>query len=508
MVGTLGAERFDAALHTTGGAADYMQVIGAKLISSDVKDRRRVLVPGIATKWEISGDGKTWAFTVRKGGAFHDGKAITTQDVLWTLQHSIGPEAKEKTKSVRTIAWSRVMERIEQTGPDQVSVTTKGPAADLIPELSEGITALGGILPKRATLYDEEEAKAYEANPVGAGVMKLVKHVPVDLMRFERFGDYYYQPKYGLPKDKRVRFTQLDLRPVPEEATRVAAIRAGEADFAPISLSGRKQVEAGGGRVIFGPEGVLFDIRQLGCWDTRFPCHDKRVRQALNYAIDKELIRDRLYGGPEVMEIKGFFRVTPSTLGYLPGMDPYPFDPDKARQLLVDAGYPGGKGYGKVIINAYVSASIPLVPEAAQLVGELWKRELGLDVAVNVGDQAGFRKLSRDTDRLWGQILWGDNETRIDASPNLRGNYGRIDRSDGPHRDPELAALALKAVEVTSPGESEKVLTSTYWRLWEEAHDIHLGYINIPWAVGPRILTWEPYPLAFYPSALHTITLK
>jgi peptide/nickel transport system substrate-binding protein len=140
-----------------------------------------------------------------------------------------------------------------------------------------------------------------------------------------------------------VNFTLLDLRLVPEEATRVAALRAGDADIAPVSIGARRQVEAGGGRVVFGEEGVYFFARQYGCWKPQFPCHDKRVRQALAYAINKEVMQNQLYGGPEVMQVKGWGAVTPSTLGYSPDLDPFPFDPVKARQLLAEAGYPVGK---------------------------------------------------------------------------------------------------------------------------------------------------------------------
>jgi peptide/nickel transport system substrate-binding protein len=400
------------------------------------------------------------------------------------------------------------MDRIEQTGPDQVSVTTQVPTAEFPDLISEATGSWAGVVyPKRATLHDEQEEAAYDLNPIGAGVVKLVKHVPVELMSFERFDDYYYQPKNGLPIDKRLKFSLLDLRLVPEEATRVAALRGGDADIAPVSLASRQQVEAGDGRLVFGPEGSYFRIRMYGCWKPEFPCHDQRVRQALGYAIDKELMRDTLYG-PDVMVVQGWTAVTPSTKGYAPDLDPFPFDPDKARQLLAEAGYPGGQGFDKLIINTWSSTASPLMPESAQLAADFWKRELGLDVEVRVGDEAALKKASSLTEELYGQILWRDNETRIDAADSLRSGYGTPEAKGRTHNDPELFALVKEAAAVFDPAEREKVLNSAYRRMREEAYDINIGYLNIPFGVGPRILTWEPYPLAFYPSALHTITLK
>jgi peptide/nickel transport system substrate-binding protein len=508
MIAGFGNERFDTTFAVAAGK-DYLAQIHATLISSDVKEEMRVLIPGVATQWEISSDGLTWTFTIRNGVKFHDGTDVTAEDVAWTLQHIIGPQAPEYAAAPSSVSWGSIMDRIEQTGPEQVSVTTKVPSADFPDAMSDVIgSTTGATLPKRETLHNLEEEAAYDRNPVGAGVVRLVKHIPAAQMTLERFADYYHQPNNGFPTDKRLNFTLLDLRLVPEEATRVAALQAGDADIGPVSLGSRQQLEAGGNRLLFGQEGMYFYIRQLGCWEPRFPCHDKRVRQALNYAVDKELMRDTLYGGPDVMQVKGWFMVTPSSIGYSSELDPFPFDPDKARQLLADAGYPGGNGFGKLVINTYVSTSLPLMPESAQLAAENWRRELGLDVEVRVGDEAALKETSQLTEELHGQIFWRDNETKVNGAGTLRHSYGTPSVKVRAHNDPELFALANKALGVFDPVEQAKVYNSTYRRLRDEAYDISLGYINIPWGVGPRIRTWDPYPVASYPSALHTITLK
>jgi peptide/nickel transport system substrate-binding protein len=506
MVGSFGNERFDYTF-AAGTGHDYARQIHGFLISSDVEGGKRVFVPGIASEWSLSDDGLTTTFTIREGVKFHDGTEVTAEDVLWTLQHIFGPQAKEYGTSITNLL-TPVLDRFEQTGPDQVSATFKVPSPDFFSEVSDAAGDWIAILPKRSTMHNLEEEAAYDQNPIGAGIMKLVNHVPVESMTFERFDDYYYQPKYGLPSDKRVNFQTLRMFLVPEEATRVAALRAGEADIAPVSIASRKQVEAGGGRIVFGQEGVYFNIKLLGCWKAQWPCQDKRVRQALEYAIDKETMRDKLYGGPEVMQVKGWLGVTPSTIGYTPELDPFPYDPDKARQLLADAGYPGGQGFGKVIVDTWVSTSLPLMPESAQLAADDWRRELGLDVEVRVGDETALKKAYTLTEDLYGHVLWRDNETRIDAARLMRSDYANPDVKTTLHNDPELFELTNKALTVYDSAEREKVLNSTYRRLWDESYELGIGYVNIPWAVGPRILSWEPLPLAFYPSALHTITLK
>ncbi|MSQ07522.1 MAG: hypothetical protein EXR54_08925 [Dehalococcoidia bacterium] len=188
-------------------------------------------------------------------------------------------------------------------------------------------------------------------------------------------------------------------------------------------------------------------------------------------------------------------------------MDPWPFDPNKARQLLADAGYPGGKGFGKLIVNTTSSSSMPLQVEAAQLAAEFWRKELGLDVEVKVGDSTGIRK-SWYAGELNGQILWRDSATRKDATNTLRSAYGEPEGATRVHEDPELFRLVKETLEIVDPDQREEALKKLFLRLRDESHQLGIGYANIPWGVGSRVVTWQPYPLALYPSALHTITLK
>ena len=504
MVGDLGDGRLDPALAAPGGGGyNLARLLGGFLISDNEK---KEMIPGIANQWDLSNDGLTLIFTIREGMKFHDGSDLTAQDVHWTLDHYYGPGAEDYMVSTSTLSMVRRMESIDLSGPGKVTLNAKEFISNLATNLSEA-DDWNHIMPKRTQLYDEQEALAYDRNPIGAGPMRLVSFTPAYVWNFERFDDYYYQPKNGLPEDRRVKFQSLDMFLVPEEATRVAALRSGEADIVPASLATKQQVEAGGGRIVFSPEGLVSHVRLLACYDPQYPCHDKRVRQALTYALDKELMRDQLYGGPDVFQIKGWDVVTPSSIGYTPGLDPLPFDPEKARQLLADAGYPNGEGFGKLIVNTYPSTALPFVVESAQLASDMWKRELGLDVEVRASDSVGVKKMERSGE-LNGQILWRDNETGIDGVSTNRSSYGTPDHTSRLHERPELFEMGEQAMAETDPTKIEEALNSWYRTLREEQYELGIGYVNIPWAVSPRVLTWEPYPLAFFPSAYHTITLE
>jgi peptide/nickel transport system substrate-binding protein len=508
MTGGWGNERFTYN-YGVGGGNNYGRILHGFLIATNEKTE---LLPGIATDWQISEDGLTWTFTIREGVKFHDGSNLTAEDVWWTWMHYWGKDesgsALERATQSSAQAQARIVERIEQPAPDQVSITvTQGDGGFPAAMVSEAAANWYGVVPQRPKVHDDLQESAYDRNPIAAGPMRLVNHVQAEVMQFERFDEYYYQPDNGVPEDRRVKFTTLDLHLIPEEATRVAAIRSGEADIAPASLATKDQVEAGGGRLVFGPEGIYVRVMLMGCFKAEFPCHDKRVRQALDYAVDKEVLRDQLFGGPEVFQVKGWAHITPSTIGYSPELDPWSFDPDKARQLLADAGYPGGEGFGKLIVNTWVSTAMPFLPESAQVAADSWRNELGLDVEVRVGDEAALKAATLSGD-LHGQVLWRDNEASLDKSSLYRSSYASPEHGSRLHNDPELFALAQQTLAVTDPTKRDEAFILLNKKAREESYELGIGYVNIPWAVGPRVTEWQPWPMSFYPSNLHGIVLK
>ena len=512
MTNNFGSERFDSVY---GSAGKDIKDIAGHLVSRDLLDGASVTVPGIASRWELSDDGLITTFTIRRGVKFHDGTELTAEDAAWSLQHCMGPEAKDNITNAVCIGYSSNMERIEQLTIDQVQVVSTVPIPEMWGYGSKGSGGhmVGRVIPKRDTLWDEEEAQAYDRNPIGAGLIKLVEHRQGESMTFERFEDYYYQPANGFPTDHRLQFNLYKVVAAPDASTRIAALRAGEVDFGRVSLDAASQIEAGGGRMMYSPQALAFEVQQWGCFNPDVPCHDKRVRQALSYAIDKELIRDELYGGTDVMHAKGWSVVGPSTIGYSPELDPFPFDPEKAQQLLADAGYPGGEGFGKYIINVPLG-SLPLKSESGQLVGEMLRENLGLDVEVKVWDGGvHWNNLKSDPRSYDGQLMWTENDGRTDAAGSNKFWYLNYqDRMDEPplqalHNDPELERLGQYALTQIGREEEQEAFNTWYRALHEEHYNMAIGYINDPWGVGPRIATWEPWPASEHLSALHTITL-
>ena len=457
------------------------------------------MLPGVLTDWKVSEDGLSWDLTMRDGITFHNGDPLTIDDAMFTMEFTFGPESVTESLSPSVQAEASETASIEATGPNSIRVTHTTPKAFFpffISELSFGIA--GVLLPKNH--FESLGQDGYNDDPVGAGPFRLEKHVISEQILLERFDDYF------LP-ERSPSFQTLDLRLVPEVATRVAALRAGDADVIEANLSVKDQVEDGGGRLIWSQESSYIWILLPGCWEEQFPCHKKEVRQALDYAIDKDLIINSLYG-PEAAVSRGWVWVTPNVLGYSEDLDPFPFDPDKAQQLLADAGYPDGDGFGTLEIHTWKAGDVPFLPEQAQLIADMWEKNLGIDVDVIVGEAATVRErwFARQLD---GKVIVRANEARWDGGSITNAVYGNPEGGAhlGGRRD-DLIAVAKEALSVVDPTQRQEAFNKAYKILYEEHYEFSTGYVNLPWGVGPRIASWEPWPVVPYQTAMWTMKLN
>ena len=457
------------------------------------------MVPGVLTDWTVSEDGLSWDLTLRDGITFHNGDPLTIDDAIFTMEFTFGPEAVTESISPSIQAEAAETASIEATGPNTIRITHTTPKAFFpffISDLSFGIA--GVLLPK--TYFESLGQSGYNDAPIGAGPFRLEKHVISEQILLERYEDYF-DPERG-PS-----FQTLDMRLVPEVATRVAALRAGDADVIEANLAVKDQVEDGGGRFIWAQESSYMWILLPGCWEVEFPCNKKEVRQALDYAIDKDLIINSLYG-PEAAVSKGWIWATPNALGYSEELDPFPYDPEKAQQLMVDAGYPNGEGFGTLEVHTWKAGDVPFLPEQAQLIADMWEKNLGIDVEVIVGEAATVRERWFDR-QLDGKVIIRANETRWDGGSITNAIY--TDPEGGGHlggRRDDLIAVAKEALSVVDPALRQEAFNKAYKILREEHYEFGTGYVNLPWGVGPLIESWEPCPVVAYQTAIWTMKLQ
>lgn len=271
------------------------------------------LIPQIAESWEQL-DELTYRFHIRKGMKFHNGEDLKADDVKFSLERAINSSAV-----------SYLVDFIDSvTIEDEYTVTikTQSPYAPALRNLAVPYAA---IVPKD---YVEANPDILKTQPVGSGPYKFVSWSQNDNIKLEAFEDYYA----GAPKTKNV-----IMKIIPEAAQRTIALETGEIDVAyDLTTSDANRVK--------NEKGLeLLEVPSLSCYYISFnmnktPFDNKLVRQAISYAIDRQLLIDTVNGGSG--EAANAL-VAPAVFGYYnPGELEY--NPEKAKELLKEAGYPNG----------------------------------------------------------------------------------------------------------------------------------------------------------------------
>ena len=274
--------------------------------------------PLLAESYRIVND-LTWEFKLRKGVKFHNGEDFNSAAVKFVLERMADPKLK-----LRQTVFQGIIDRVDVVDDYTVRIVTKKP----YPVMDAMLCIYGQVIPPK---YFQEKGPAHFAtNPVGTGPYKFVRWVKDDHILLEANNQYWR----GVPKIKKVIF-----RPIPEATTRVAALQTGEADIIVnipphlmklMDWKGRSFVsKVPSVRVIY----MAFDTTKGG------PVADKRVRQAIAMGVNMETNIKKILEGNGILLGSPF---TDKHFGYDPKIKPYPYDPEKAKKMLAEAGYPSG----------------------------------------------------------------------------------------------------------------------------------------------------------------------
>jgi peptide/nickel transport system substrate-binding protein len=344
----------------------YRSLMFDPLVGVDFKGVKLSKDTGIARDWAISADGKTYTFTVRQGVKFHNGDELTAEDVKFTLDRVFGPDMN--TSKGAEIAGS--IERVTVTGPYEVEVRLKQPKATFLLLMSPLADGASAVVPKK---YFEVVGKdEFGQKPIGSGPYKLVEHQTGALMRFEQaFPEHW---AIGKP-----RFAKVTLRLVTEESTRLAMLRAGDADFADVGTAsvaalkkdGFKIFQHGGPSILY----ALFQLQRPG-EETR----DLNLRKALSYSINREEINNTLLGGAG--QVTG--NIFPGLLGGQP-LQPDPYDPQKAKDFLNQTEFREAGKKLTLQMQVMPREGWPQMQTIAAALQDYWKR-IGVATAITNRD--------------------------------------------------------------------------------------------------------------------------
>lgn len=436
-----------------------------------VNDNAEV-VPALAKSWTVSDDGCTYTFKLRKGVVFHNGEPFTADSVVFTW---------EQMKQDR-IKWSEkftFVSKVKKIDDYTVTISTEKPS----PLLLRVLASFWAMLPPK--YYTEKGEQGFLNHPVGTGPFRFVEWKKGDRIVYEANPTYWDKENY--PKVKTLIF-----RPIPESATRVAAIKAGEVDIVG-RLSSEEAAQLKGLsniRLLTYPKDRIFYIAFNNLTSGKDkPTMDPRVRQAMNYAVDVDAIIDALFNG-QGRPATGL--VMSGEFGYDKEAKPFGYDPAKAKALLKEAGYPDGfKIQMAGPTGAY--SNFEQVLEAIQ--GYL--TDVGIETDLTLMESGKYWELESKKQL---PPLFGDSwsETNGESLERLKGALGGMDASYSSWEDPKIKKYLADIGSTVDDAKRAQLYIKLQRYMIENPPFIYLYEPMAFEAVNPKVKGYLPRPAEDY----------
>jgi len=364
------------------------------------------LAPSLAEAFFASEDGLSYEFTLRQGATFHNGDPVTAEDVKYSFGRYRGTShdlMKDRVAALEAPDARHVRFKLREPWPD--FLTFYGSA-----------TAAGWIVPKN---YVEKVGdEGFKKAPIGAGPYRFVSFTPGVELVLEAFDQYWRKP----PNVRRLVF-----KVIPDETTRLAALKRGEVDIA-YSIRGELAEELRRTPGLTLKPAVVqgvFNIYFPDQWDPKSPWHDERVRRAASLAIDREGINQALTlgyslisGNPVVADNYEFYWQPPAPV----------YDPDKAKQLLAEAGFPKGLDAGEYFCDASYANIGEAVLDNLQAIGIRMKlRPIERAAFIKGYAEKTFKNVIQSGPGSFGNAATRYEAFVIKGGPFVYGSYPDID---------------------------------------------------------------------------------
>ncbi|MDT0682081.1 ABC transporter substrate-binding protein [Roseicyclus sp. F158] len=420
--------------------------------------------PLLATEWEWVDD-TTLDLTLREGVTFHDGSTFEADDVVYTLSYAADPANRIVSQQVAN--W---IESVEKTGEHSVRITTTGPT----PAALEFVSSQLAIMP--SDHYTGPGGTTDADLPIGTGPFRYAEYSAGGEIVLERFEDYTATDAKSAASLDRV-----SIRTIPDQQTQIAELLSGGLDLTMgLPKDQADQLAQMPGVEVQSGETMRIVFMQINTSDdTPNPAlQDVRVRRALNHAIDKAAISENLVGeGSNTIDTVCFIDQFGCTDE---GATSYPFDPDKARALLEEAGYGDGL---TVELYAYRERHI-----SEAVINYL--SDVGVNVKLNFMQPAAMRDAMRAREVELAQNAWGSYSI-YDLSASTPVYFGG--QPDDNALDSELIETLDDAGKSMDTEERKTLYRQALQRIADEALAVPMFTLPVYYA-GAEGLSYETYP--------------
>ena len=325
-------------------------------------------VPGLATAWEIVSP-QMIEFTLREGVRFHDGSAMTAEDVVFSLNRMFSPTYPPYLVRKRDRLGNFTRAEATEDGKVRVYTARSEPIFETLLSMQQTMIVPKGYLMGLTGHPEVDEVADYEAfglAPVGTGPYRIAEFVPGERIVYERFEDFWGET---------APYERVVATRIPETVSRVTALRSGEVDM--ITNLAPDQLELVDGDPNLKTAGSVTPLFHVMIMNVNHPeLEDPRIRRALSLAIDRDLLNEALWLG--MAEVPSTHTMAEFGELYMPELDTFRYDPDEARRLLEEAGYDGATITYDTHAAYYTNGLL-----AAQAIMEMWDA-VGVNGEINV----------------------------------------------------------------------------------------------------------------------------
>lgn len=458
-------------MHLRGSSTTHQHACGAIVADTLLTlEDKKVFAPMLAESWEISDDSRTYTFNLRQGVTFHDGTPFNAEAVKVNFERIMDPELNAVFYPV-----FKNIESIET--PDESTIVVTLTTADINFPIS---------LVQYGTAIYSPEALAngdVDTNPIGTGPFKIVSFAP-DHLVFERNDEYWNGKPY---------LEGVDVKVVPDPISRVFELEAGTSDV-----------------ILWVPETEITRIIEQGfnmqsepgqnhtgvtLNRSKPPLDDIRVREAVLYAIDPAALMEPVWVGRAAVAETG---IPAASWAFNESIEAYPYDPEKAKALLEEAGWVVGSQGGirekdGELLELYfpVGADLPR-PQVALIIQDQL-RKVGIAADVSVIETFSFYEQVYNCEH--DITYWSDSFITLDPAEFYSDFHSSEARDAWCYEDAEMDQLLEEGQALTDPAERKEIYDQVQAKIYDETFVRWIAHYESPSAaLQPYVQGWR-YPI-------------
>jgi peptide/nickel transport system substrate-binding protein len=437
-------------------------------------DEKGNLIPWLAESWEMSKDGLLWTFNIRKSVKWTNGDELTADDVKFSIERYVS--------NASTSAWSpmhrQTVDQVEAADKYTIKVRSKSPPYLFYPD------AIAGTWVHSKKYFEQAGLDTFSKQPIGTGPWKLTKLTPGVSAELAANKDYWG------PSNNKPAWDNLVLFNTPEESTRIAMLKRGEADIVGVTWDNAIALRSQGYQLRQTRASTLPALFLIGYWMQPGPTSDQRVREAMDIAINRQELSDSFFKG-FAKPGAGNFALTDLHYGFDPIWYSTKYEPDRAKQLLQEAGYPNK--FRDPTINIFTVTQVGWEPDFLQVISGYWEA-VGVKTQLVPMDFTAMRSgwVAADPKLMGGVVPWigvgsGTAGNQMPAQQNNMTTQG-VNHAAG---DPELDKMFFDTIAELDPNKRMEKWHSVQQKAFALHSFPGISRVYDQYAVSEKVGEWQ-----------------